>query len=161
MDYVQEELLRQQMLLSFLLGAGHGTEEPAESGPDRSPDAERTWPAESSGTEASAERTDEIRQEAAAPQIRISRSSRKETGPQTDPARTSEALLPETQTAVRLRTAESDSRSGSAHFGLQDSADWIWAPAVGRTAGGSAAPLEVSRAIQRDARRYDGGFSIY
>ena len=144
MDYIREELLRQKRLLAALMTGGHEKEtevEEGESGKDEGVPAML----------AAAERVKRMRGEG------------------------------ETETAVRLRergerdgaSAAKTRISGIYSDGEESRRRWEAVPAQESTLSVHVAPYgwttsepsadarDLSRSIQRDARRYDGGFSIY
>lgn len=163
MDYVQEELLRQQVLLSVLMnGVSGGDREEAPSEAERTAAVETALGKTFVGTELWRESSQGDGPETEALRVRVSDG-------ETDPV--------ENRTAGRRMTGAAAGRMGSLSRRETGSGSARWAdsgPAGGagtgknrwvsvsrRSAGESADPQAVSRAIQRDARRYDGGFTIY
>lgn len=161
MDYIREELLRQQALLVILL-TGQRTEPLAEA-------EERRGSGEAAGWEAAAERM----------------LSRERTGGRrAEPPL--EGTLPATA-ALRavLETSSAGGRIGAAaekDAAVRRNSAAAAREMTGRAAGGtppetgeirlvtevrrpesgrSPDPAALSRAFQRDARRYDGGFRLY
>lgn len=149
MNYIQEELLRQRRALAALMsGQEPETEEtPAPETPERALDQDRRLArrgepgtARDGGTEMGAG----TRERRAAD---MGRESVQDTLP-------GGGGLWETETARRV----------SEHR-IEPGADWLagpWAAANAASAGERGVDLRtVSRGFQRDARRYDGGFSMY
>lgn len=163
MNYAQEALLRQQLALEALLGGSVGRQE--ETAEQR--DARREiWTAGGAPEEALRSRAEE-------------RGER------------SRAEVPASEQARRGGGAETRAEEGSAADGRAASSGWggrmavlrepmeeTWMPeetalspeglrrqagqrGMRSAAGGETDVRAVSRAVQRDARRYDGGFTIY
>ena len=142
MDYIREELLRQKRLLAALMTGGHEKEPEVEEGESGK---EETIPAMAAADE------------------RVKR------------------MRGEGETAVRLRergerdgvSAAKTRISGIYSAGDESWRRWDAVPAQDSTLSAHVAPYgwtapgpsadarDLSRSIQRDARRYDGGFSIY
>lgn len=147
MDYMGELLRRQRAALTALLLGGE-TAETGLADDGTAAELERVAVARTAETEQDPARS--AGTEGTVPAVREYRAQQQETG-----------------TAVSGRTRrELLERDTAGEWGT------VWPPDSGFTgwdsrwpAGGSAAGetgvREVSRAIQRDARRYDGGFSIY
>ena len=150
MDYLQEMARRQQAVLTRLLTGGRSREETAaEEEPSRTrerPGTEGEVGAALRGTGYAA---------AAAENAEQSRLAPGETG--------AETVRPSGE-AELLRQAE--------QFRETRQADALWRDAVGSAGslpgilmpgGGhpAAEAEEISRAVQRDARRYDGGFTMF
>ena len=147
MDYMGELLRRQRdALTALLLGGGTAEKRDSEVGTGAEPErmaAVRTMETEEGlARSAGAEGT-----VSAAGKYRV---QERETGTAV-PGQTRRALLPR-DAAGAWGTAWSPDGS----FTDGDSR-WM----AGGSAVGESGVREVSRAIQRDARRYDGGFSIY
>ena len=158
MDYVREELLRQQKLLAALMSGRPKAKEGAESGPERTSGREEIWSGTSSGTGAAVEETGGTGLETTALRVRISRPDQEKR----DSATVEASSERETQSEPSAdRAVESDGWAKSVQLGMPDADDWGWAPVLRRSAAGGTDAQTVSRAIQRDARRYDGGFTIY
>lgn len=160
MDYVREELLRQQKLLATLMSGGAKTEENPEGEPEQTPGTEESLWEASSGTRAFAEGTGGTGPETAALRVRMSQPGQGERDPAADGDASSEREFPRETSAGGIGAAEPDRWSGI-RTGMPDPDDWGWTSVVRRSAAGGTDAQAVSRAIQRDARRYDGGFTIY
>lgn len=165
MNYAQEALLRQQLALATLLGGGTGGK--AETA-ERKDTRRETWAAAEAAKEAARSRTEE-RWERSAAEIPATERAWHGDGRKT---RAEE----ETDTAAEGSAMPSGWGGRTAGPRGQTEETWMLegrAPSPdgprrqeGQREMGSAAGREsdvqaVSRAIQRDARRYDGGFTIY
>lgn len=149
MNYIQEELLRQRRALAALMsGQEPETEEkPASEAPERAAEQDRR-PARSGehGTV---------------------RDGGTEMGDGTRKRRPADARRESVQDLLTggggLREAET-ARSASEHW-METGTERLagpWAAANAASAGERGVDLRtVSRGFQRDARRYDGGFSMY
>lgn len=143
MDYIQDMLLRQRQALAVLLLGGETADgqEPGAQPPQETAAAER---------ERTARGLDMHRGQDAAETGAAS-------GRQAEPAGTG---------AVRRGRGETAAQ-GRVQFGLRKDGQeagpvHVWTgPAGAENAETAAEARAVSRAVQRDARRYDGGFSIY
>ena len=195
MDYIQEELLRQQAALGrYLLGiTGRGTEEGSpEDGPEREgPGAAEAPGGVRRGRRPSPQKTlmGMLPKESELP----GGSDRAVPGREPGTVRTGGQGAAEPPSAGKRgdaweetgETARPDIGTGTAERALTrpavDGEERLWQEAVLRRAGAQAGtsqqyvlelvrpgaggkehgPREVSRAFQRDARRYDGGFGLY
>lgn len=147
MDYMGELLRRQRDALTALL-LGGGTAETRAEDDGTIAEPERS----------AAARTVEMEQDP------VRSAGAEETAPAAEKYRTGQQ---ETGTAASQTTRrELVTRDAAGEWGT------VWSPDSGFTGWGETWPTgssavgesgvrEVSRAIQRDARRYDGGFSIY
>ena len=143
MDYIQEELLRQRKILSVLMTGGQWeqAEEPGRG--------EEEQPLGQQAADSQEERRRSTRESAEALLRRHSRSE-------------SFGNLPG---EIRMSGVRSDGETVQRGPGMLVTEGPAVEPRIAlydRTvAEGTAGARELSRSIQRDARRYDGGFSIY
>ena len=151
MDYIREELLRQRTALSALLLGG---EEREEQETVRTPAADREFPATAAGRGPEWVRTEETLPVEGAVSAAGGGALRRHL------AQRSRALR-----AAILGTAEAAGAAvpvdGGGSWTVDGGENGENAETVGRgpEVGGLSGAL--SRAFQRDARRYDGGFSLY
>lgn len=131
MDYIQEQLLRQRKALAVLMNGGTGAAAEAE------PAAERT-----AVRSAAAEEEAPAQRRGVSSQTRMAARSR--VRQETNAGAAADAV----------RAAAAMDRPVTAGRG-----EIMFVGGGGQTAATDAEA--VSRAIQRDARRYDGGFSLY
>ena len=165
MNYAQEALLRQQLALAALLGGGAGRR--AETA-ERKDTRRETWAAAEAPKEAARSRAEE-RWERSAAEIPATGRAWRGDGTKTKAEE-------ETDTAADGRTVPSGWGGRTAGLRGQTEETWMlegsapspdgpWRQGGQRgthsAAGGETDVQAVSRAIQRDARRYDGGFTIY
>ena len=165
MNYAQEALLRQQLALAALLGGGAGRR--AETA-ERKDTRRETWAAAEAPKEAARSRTEE-RWERSTAEIPATEWAWHGDG-------TKAKAEEETDTAADRRAVPSG--WGGRTAGLRGQTEETWmlegsAPSpdgpwrqegeqgMRSAAGGETDVQAVSRAVQRDARRYDGGFTIY
>lgn len=145
MDYIQEELLRQKRALTVLMSGKTREQEDAEH--------------EESGVTSGSELVWQA----------LAGGKRKQIVPGNNLERTERLPVQELKRSAEYGTAvmESGGMVISGYGGTRASeTDVMRVPGYivpyERSADGSAANVRaVSRSIQRDARRYDGGFSIY
>ena len=164
MDYVREELLRQQAVLAALMGGGRESETAEQAGQRRAAGgAEERLAGDLSGEWMdSALEGGETNPGEMGPRVRLAgsgatRPDALRTGRPSAPGfygvggRERPAAWQETMGPVlRMRAGLSEVFAGGG-LGSPDRS----------AVQGSADVQAVSRAIQRDARRYDGGFTIY
>lgn len=165
MNYAQEALLRQQLALAALLGGGAGRR--AETA-ERKDTRRETWAAAEAPKEAARSRAEE-RWELSAAEVPATGRAWRGDGTKTKAEE-------ETDTAADGRTVPSGWGGRTAGLRGQTEETWMlegsapspdgpWRQGGQRgthsAAGGETDVQAVSRAIQRDARRYDGGFTIY
>ena len=164
MDYVREELARQRLALALLMMGGQAEPSAQEDGTARQADLLRTeadprwertgsgadgaarWDLSETGRTVSAELLYDL--EAAAV-----RSAERTGGAESGAGRTGMASTGEP--AERSAGREPAMAEGGA---VRERAvtEILWTDA-----GGTSVPGELSRTFQRDARRYDGGFTLY
>lgn len=141
-DYIREELLRQRQAWSALLRSGQQTEKEE---PPRSAGAaaeEALLPVEAAGSG----RPDGLVPAVSAPAAWAEPESRRK---KTPPRRSRGAAEERTSTAADMGTA---APGAGVHPALR---------ALRPETAGEAGVKELSRIIQRDSRRYDGGFTLY
>ena len=165
MNYAQEALLRQQLALAALLGGGAGRR--AETA-ERKDTRRETWAAAEAAKETAQSRAEE-RWERSTAEVPVTERAWRGDGTKTKAEE-------ETDTAADGRAVPSG--WGGRTEGLRGQTEETWmlegsAPSpdgpwrqegqqgTRSAAGGETDVQAVSRAIQRDARRYDGGFTIY
>lgn len=165
MNYAQEALFRQQLALAALLGGGAGRR--AETA-ERKDTRRETWAAAEAPKEAARSRAEERWERSAAEIPATERAWRGEGAKtkaeeETDTAADGRAVplgWGGRTAGLRGQTEETWMLEGSA-----PSPDGPWRQGGQRgthsAAGGETDVQAVSRAVQRDARRYDGGFTIY
>lgn len=163
MDYVQEELLRQQVLLSALMNGVSGRDrEEAPSQAERTAAVETALGKTSAGTGLWGESGQGDRLETEALRVRMSDEETVPEGNRAAGRRMTETVAGRTASLSRRGTGSgSVDWAGSGLAGGTGTGGSRWVSVSRQTAGKSADPQAVSRAIQRDARRYDGGFTIY
>ena len=164
MDYVREELARQRLALALLMMGGQAEPSAQEDGTARQADLLRTeadprWERTGSGADGAA-RWDlseagrtvsaELLYDLEAASVR---SAERTGGTKSGTGRTGMASTGEP--AERSAGRESAMAEGGA---VRERAvtEILWTDA-----GGTSVPGELSRTFQRDARRYDGGFTLY
>lgn len=172
MDYVREELARQQAALRQLLTGGEGPAERREDAPDeaRAFSTEMDFPVETAavpeGTaggpallppwareeRAAGSRGRELALREAAPARR--RQNERSEELLWDGA---SAAYPAAQPAETAGAAFDRAAPAPAGPSVRTVVETV-TPTISRSARGAA---ELSRTFQRDARRYDGGFSLY
>ena len=164
MDYVREELARQRLALALLMMGGQAEPSAQEDGTARQADLLRTeadprwertgsgadgaarWDLSEAGRTVSAELLYDL--EAAAV-----RSAERTGGTKSGTGRTGMASTGEP--AERSAGREPAMAEGGA-VRERTVTEILWTDA-----GGTSVPGELSRTFQRDARRYDGGFTLY
>ena len=163
MDYVQEELLRQQVLLSALMNGVSGKErENAPLQAERTAAMEAVLRKASAGTGLLGESGRGDGPETEALRVRVSDDEAVPEGNRAAGRRTTGTAAGRTASLSRReRGSGSAGRAGSGPAGGAGTGGGRWVSGSRQTAGKTADPQAVSRAIQRDARRYDGGFTIY
>lgn len=163
MDYVQEELLRQQVLLSALMNGVSGKErEDAPLQAERAAAVESALQKISAGTGLWGGSGQGDGPETKALRVRMSDGETDPEENRTAGRRTTGTVAGRTGSLSRRETGSgSVGRVGSGPTGGTGTGRGRWVSVSRQTAGKSADPQTVSRAIQRDARRYDGGFTIY
>lgn len=163
MDYVQEELLRQQVLLSALMNGVSGRDrEEAPSQAERTAAVETALGKTSAGTGLWGESGQGDRLETEALRVRMSDEETVPEGNRAAGRRMTGAAAGRMGSLSRRETESGSARwVGSGPAGDAGTGKNRWVSVSRRSAGESADPQAVSRAIQRDARRYDGGFTIY
>lgn len=166
MNYAQEALLRQQLALAALLGGSAGRR--AETAERKDTRRGETWAAAEAPKEAARSRAEE-RWERSTAEVPATERAWHGDGTKTKAEE-------ETDTAADGRAVPSG--WGGRTEGLRGQTEETWmlegsAPSpdgpwrqegqqgTRSAAGGETDVQAVSRAIQRDARRYDGGFTIY
>lgn len=164
MDYVREELARQRLALALLMMGGQAEPSAQEDGTARQADLLRTeadprWERTGSGADGAA-RWDlseagrtvsaELLYDLEAASVR---SAERTGGTKSGTGRTGMASTGEP--AARSAGREPAMAEGGA---VRERAvtEILWTDA-----GGTSVPGELSRTFQRDARRYDGGFTLY
>lgn len=164
MDYVREELARQRLALALLMMGGQAEPSAQEDGTARQADLLRTeadprWERTGSGADGAA-RWDlseagrtvsaELLYDLEAASVR---SAERTGGTKSGTGRTGMASTGEP--AERSAGREPAMAEGGA---VRERAvtEILWTDA-----GGTSVPGELSRTFQRDARRYDGGFTLY
>lgn len=180
MDYIREELLRQQRALAALMTGGEGLEEDAArreepvlggetGGAEAGEDAPFTW--NERGTLFAARGHDTAASGGGAGDIWAAETAADADGKANMPGEKEESKGFVSRPAGRgRRTAESGGNAGEpwstaggravGNIGIASAeAGLLWAEDP--PAGGTADARALSRAFQRDARRYDGGFSLY
>lgn len=165
MNYAQEALFRQQLALAALLGGG--TVRKAETA-ERKDTRRETWAAAEAAKETVRSRAEERWEQSTAEIPATERAWRGEGAK----AKAEE----ETDTAADGRAVPSGWGGRTAGLRGQTEETWMlegsaplldgpWRQGGQRgthfAAGGETDVQAVSRAVQRDARRYDGGFTIY
>lgn len=180
MDYIREELLRQQRALAALMTGGEGLEEDAArreapvlggetGGAEAGEDAPFPW--NERGTPFAARGHDTTASGGETEDAWAAEAAADADGKANMPGEKEELKSLVSRPAGRgMRTAEGGGSAGA-----------LWSAAGGRAvgdigitsaeagllwaedppAGGAADARALSRAFQRDARRYDGGFSLY
>lgn len=163
MDYVQEELLRQQGLLSALMNGVSGRDrEEAPSQAERTAAMEMVLRKASTGTRLLGENGQGDGSETEALRVGVSDGEADPEENRTAGRRTTGTVAGRTASLSRWGTGSgSVDWAGSGPAGGTGTGGSRWVSVSRQTAGKSADPQTVSRAIQRDARRYDGGFTIY
>lgn len=164
MDYVREELARQRLALALLMMGGQAEPSAQEDGTARQADLLRTeadprWERTGSGADGAA-RWDlsEVGRTVSAEllydlEAASVRSAERTGGTKSGTGRTGMASTGEP--AERSAGREPAMAEGGA---VRERAvtEILWTDA-----GGTSVPGELSRTFQRDARRYDGGFTLY
>ena len=164
MDYVREELARQRLALALLMMGGQAETSAQEDGTARQADLLRTeadprWERTGSGADGAArwdlsetERTvsAELLYDLEAAAVR---SAERTGGAESGAGRTGMASTGEP--AERSAGRENAMAEGGA-VRERTVTEILWTDA-----GGTSVPGELSRTFQRDARRYDGGFTLY
>ena len=164
MDYVREELLRQQALLSVLMNgvSSEREREDESSRTERRTALEQSLRKASAGTGLLGESGRGDGPETEALRVRVSDDEAVPEGNRAAGRRTTGTAAGRTASLSRReRGSGSAGRAGSGPAGGAGTGGGRWVSVSRQTAGKSADPQAVSRAIQRDARRYDGGFTIY
>lgn len=179
MDYIREELLRQQALLVVLLTgqrlepleeAGRQTGAPA--GPEWAPETERRLRLAAKVRDSRAKTPFGETENGAALLLaalaaRETGDRTRETGWPTTPERLQSGGVPaetaEESRRAAIRAAEFPMGDGRAAGGLPGQTGEVRLVTEVHQAerGEPAGPAALSRAFQRDARRYDGGFRLY
>ena len=164
MDYVREELARQRLALALLMMGGQAEPSAQEDGTARQADLLRTeadprWERTGSGADGAA-RWDlseagrtvsaELLYDLEAASVR---SVERTGGTKSGTGRTGMASTGEP--AERSAGRETAMAEGGA-VRERTVTEILWTDA-----GGTSVPGELSRTFQRDARRYDGGFTLY
>ena len=164
MDYVREELARQRLALALLMMGGQAEPSAQEDGTARQADLLRTeadprWERTGSGADGAA-RWDlseagrtvsaELLYDLEAASVR---SAERTGGTKSGTGRTGMASTGEP--AERSAGREPAMAEGGA-VRERTVTEILWTDA-----GGTSVPGELSRTFQRDARRYDGGFTLY
>ena len=143
MDYIREELLRQRRAWSALLRSGQQTEKEEQPAPAGA-GAEQLLPMEAAE---SGRRTAEFALAEPAPTAVPSRGARQKTAPRRSRVSAADAAV-----EVTGRGAGGGAAGVPVYPAMQ---------ALRPESRGEAGVKELSRIIQRDSRRYDGGFTLY
>ena len=143
MDYIREELLRQRRAWSALLRSGQQTEKEEQPAPAGA-GAEQLLPVEAAESGRS---TAEFALAEPAPTAVPNRGARQKNAPRR--SRTSAA---EAAAGATAANGGAGAAGMSVHPAMQ---------ALRPESRGEAGVKELSRIIQRDSRRYDGGFTLY
>lgn len=155
MDYIQEELLRQKKVLAVLMSGGTtGTERKEERSERTDVASSREKSEKQSFYSISAEGdAEELRMELAEELAgRIERSIPRDPNP----------VFAGGRSVPDLRRDAASGRALSRIYSIDTGRNPGYVVSLERTiTGGTTDVRTVSRSIQRDARRYDGGFSIY
>lgn len=159
MDYVQEELLRQERILATLLYGGQVPKAiPADQVSAPPPtEADRASPAERLGTQGASGGWSGT----APPTDRAAGAEEGETLPAAGQTTTGPAAVHRQSSARRGQRGRAALPQGGAVQAVSPRPDRELFRASDQTGRAVADVRAVSRAIQRDARRYDGGFTIY
>lgn len=159
MDYVQEELLRQERILATLLYGGQVPKAiPADQVSAPPPtEADRASPAERLGTQGASGGWSGT----APPTDRAAGAEEGETLPAAGQTTAGPAAVHRQSSARRGQRGRAALPQGGAVQAVSPRPDRELFRASDQTGRAAADVRAVSRAIQRDARRYDGGFTIY
>lgn len=159
MDYVQEELLRQERILATLLYGGQVPKAiPADQVSAPPPtEADRVSPAERLGTQGASGGWSGT----APPTDRAAGAEEGETLPAAGQTTAGPAAVHRQSSARRGQRGRAALPQGGAVQAVSPRPDRELFRASDQTGRAAADVRAVSRAIQRDARRYDGGFTIY
>ena len=144
MDYVREELARQRLALALLMMGGQSEPSAQEDGTGGQEDLLRTK------ADARWERTESSADGAARWDLS-----------ETERTVSAELLYDLEAAAVRSAERTSGAESGAGRTGMASTGEPAVTEILWTDAGGTSVPGELSRTFQRDARRYDGGFTLY